>query len=94
MADAGRDHACLAAGEGWTAEEALATGLCCAIRHADDPVQSLVRAARTSGDSDSVAALAGAFAGAAHGLAAWPADWIARIEYADQLAALSSTATA
>ncbi|SES32094.1 ADP-ribosylglycohydrolase family protein [Lentzea albida] len=87
--DDGQD-ACLATGEAWIAEEALATGLYCAIRHADDPVRALVRAARTSGDSDSIAALAGAFAGAAHGLEAWPADWVARIEYADQLAALSA----
>lgn len=86
--DDGRD-ACLATGEGWIAEEALATGLHCAIRHADDPVACLVRAARTSGDSDSIAALAGAFVGAVHGVDAWPADWITRIEYADQLAALS-----
>ncbi|HEX6341060.1 ADP-ribosylglycohydrolase family protein [Umezawaea sp.] len=86
--DDGQD-ACLATGAGWIAEEALATGLYCALRHADDPVRSLVRAARTSGDSDSIAALAGAFTGAAHGLAAWPADWVDRIEYADQLAALT-----
>lgn len=77
--------ACLATGEGWIAEEALATGLYCAIRHADNPVRCLVRAARTSGDSDSIAALAGAFTGAA-----WPTDWIARIKYTDQLAALTS----
>ena len=89
--DDGRD-ACLATGEGWIAEEALATGLYCAVRHADDPVAAVVRAARTSGDSDSIAALAGAFVGAAHGLAAWPDDWVARIEYADQLAALTSGA--
>ncbi|MEU7480242.1 ADP-ribosylglycohydrolase family protein [Lentzea sp. NPDC042327] len=53
-------------------------------------MRCLVRGARTSGDSDSIAALAGAFAGAAHGLAAWPQEWVERIEYADQLAALSS----
>ncbi|MFD4670003.1 ADP-ribosylglycohydrolase family protein [Lentzea sp. NPDC058450] len=87
--DDGRD-ASLATGEGWIAEEALATGLYCAVRHADDPVRCLVRAARTSGDSDSIAALAGAFAGAAHGLEAWPQEWVARIEYGDQLAALSA----
>lgn len=87
--DDGAD-ACLATGAGWIAEEALATGLYCAVRHADDPVGCLTRAARTSGDSDSIAALAGAFAGAAHGLAAWPAEWVTRIEYADQLAALTS----
>ncbi|MCS7475509.1 ADP-ribosylglycohydrolase family protein [Umezawaea endophytica] len=87
--DDGED-ACLATGAAWIAEEALATGLYCALRHADDPVAAVVRAARTSGDSDSIAALAGAFVGAAHGLAAWPQDWVARIEYADQLAALTS----
>ncbi|TCB95604.1 ADP-ribosylglycohydrolase family protein [Micromonospora zingiberis] len=77
-------------GEGWAAEEALATALYCAVRHADDPVGALARGARTAGDSDSIAALAGAFVGAAQGMAAWPAEWVERIEYADQLAALSA----
>ncbi|GAA2521751.1 ADP-ribosylglycohydrolase family protein [Pilimelia columellifera] len=81
--------ACLATGAGWVAEEALATALYCALRHADDPVSALARAARTSGDSDSVASLAGAFQGAAHGMGAWPPQWAERIEYADQLRRLS-----
>jgi ADP-ribosylglycohydrolase len=85
--DDGRD-ACLATGDGWIAEEALATGLYCALRHRDDPVGGLARAAATSGDSDSIASLAGAFLGAAYGMAAWPADWAGRIEYADQLQVL------
>lgn len=80
----------LAAGAGWVAEEALATALYCAVRHADDPVAGLGRAASISGDSDSVAALAGAFLGAAGGMEAWPAQWAGRIEYADQLHALSA----
>jgi ADP-ribosylglycohydrolase len=87
--DDGRD-ACLATGAGWVAEEALATGLYCALRHRDDPVGALSRAASTSGDSDSIASLTGAFLGAAHGAAAWPPGWAGRIEYADQLGALSS----
>lgn len=82
---------CRWTGEGWIAEEALATALYCAVRHADDPVGALARGARTAGDSDSIAALAGAFVGAAVGVAAWPADWAGRIEYADQLAALAAT---
>ncbi|PZF91837.1 ADP-ribosylglycohydrolase family protein [Micromonospora endophytica] len=82
---------CRWTGEGWIAEEALATALYCAVRHADDPVGALTRGARTAGDSDSIAALAGAFVGAAGGLAAWPAQWAGRIEYADQLAALAAT---
>ncbi|MDW5329019.1 ADP-ribosylglycohydrolase family protein [Plantactinospora sp. KLBMP9567] len=82
---------CAATGAGWIAEEALATALLCAIRHADDPVSALARAATTSGDSDSIACLAGAFVGAAYGMAGWPADWPDRIEYADQLSTLGAT---
>ncbi|GAB3932144.1 ADP-ribosylglycohydrolase family protein [Micromonospora vulcania] len=80
--------ACRITGAGWIAEEALATGLFCAIRHADDPVSALARGAATSGDSDSIACLAGAFLGASLGMAAWPARWQGQIEYADQLTAM------
>jgi len=76
---------CLTTGAGWIAEEALATALHCALLFPNDPVAALRRAATTSGDSDSIACLAGAFVGAVHGLAAWPEDWARRIEYADQL---------
>jgi ADP-ribosylglycohydrolase len=79
---------CLRTGADWVAEEAMATGLYCALRHAQDPVSGLARAAASSGDSDSIACLAGAFLGAAHGAPAWPASWMSRIEYADQLTAL------
>ncbi|MFF5228787.1 ADP-ribosylglycohydrolase family protein [Dactylosporangium sp. NPDC000521] len=79
---------CAATGEGWIAEEALATGLLCAIRHADDPVTALARAATTAGDSDSIACLAGAFLGASLGMAAWPLPWLSRIEYAAGLTTL------
>ena len=74
---------CLATGAGWVAEEALATGLYCYLISPDEPVAVLGRGAASSGDSDSIACLAGAFAGAALGLAAWPDGWTARIEYAD-----------
>jgi ADP-ribosylglycohydrolase len=76
---------CQATGEGWIAEEALATAVLCFLLHPDEPVRALARAAATSGDSDSIACLTGAFAGAAHGLEIWPPDWIARIEYAERL---------
>jgi ADP-ribosylglycohydrolase len=77
---------CLLTGEGWIAEEAFATGLLCFLLHHADPVAAIRRAAVTAGDSDSIACLAGAFAGASHGLAAWPAAWVARIEYRERLA--------
>jgi ADP-ribosylglycohydrolase len=81
---------CDATGEGWTAETALATGLLCFLLYTGDPVMAIRRAAVTAGDSDSIAALTGAFAGAHHGLTAWPPNWIARIEYQDRLTALGT----
>ncbi|MBQ0975075.1 ADP-ribosylglycohydrolase family protein [Streptomyces sp. RK31] len=81
---------CRATGEGWIAEEALATGLLCFLLFVDEPVTALRRAACTSGDSDSIACLAGAFAGAHLGADVWPADWADRIEYRDELLALGT----
>lgn len=81
---------CRATGDGWVAEEALATGLLCFLLFPSDPVAVLRRAAVTRGDSDSIACLAGAFAGARHGLSAWPDDWLRRIEYRDRLTVLGS----
>ncbi|OCR00087.1 hypothetical protein BCD64_02505 [Nostoc sp. MBR 210] len=79
---------CLAIGEGWVAEEAFATGLLCFLFFPEAPLATVRRAALTAGDSDSIACLAGAFAGAYVGMAAWPEDWVIRIEYRDQLTAL------
>ena len=87
--DRGTDP-CLLTGAGWVAEEAFATGLLCFLLFPDEPVAALRRAAVTSGDSDSIACLTGAFAGAHHGLDAWPAAWLARIEYQDRLAVLGA----
>lgn len=81
---------CLATGEGWVAEEALATGLLCFLQFVDEPLTALRRAACTSGDSDSIACLAGAFAGAHLGADAWPAEWAGRIEYREELLELGA----
>jgi ADP-ribosylglycohydrolase len=53
-------------------------------------VAVLGRGAASSGDSDSIACLAGAFAGAALGMAAWPSDWREQIEYTERLARLAA----
>ncbi|MFF9126409.1 ADP-ribosylglycohydrolase family protein [Streptomyces sp. NPDC014889] len=79
---------CLATGAGWVAEEAFATGLLCFLLFPDEPVTALRRAACSSGDSDSIACLTGAFAGAWLGADAWPAPWADRIEYRAGLLAL------
>ena len=81
---------CLATGAGWVAEEALATALYCYLLSPDDPVAVIARGAASSGDSDSIACLAGSFAGAALGLPAWPASWTGRIEYRDRLTRLGA----
>ncbi|MFE7650138.1 ADP-ribosylglycohydrolase family protein [Streptomyces phaeoluteigriseus] len=81
---------CLATGEGWIAEEALATGLLCFLLFPDEPVTALRRAACSAGDSDSIACLAGAFAGAYAGSDAWPTEWADRIEHRSELVTLGA----
>ena len=76
---------CEYTGDGWIAEEALATGLLCFLLFPDEPLTALRRAACTRGDSDSIAALAGAFAGAHLGADAWPKEWAERVEYRSDL---------
>ncbi len=80
---------CLATGAGWVAEEAFATGLLCFLLYPDEPLKALRRAAVTSGDSDSIACLTGAFAGAHLGADCWPREWMGRIEYRDRLERLA-----
>jgi ADP-ribosylglycohydrolase len=82
---------CIATGAGWIAEEAFATALLCFLLYPDDPVAVIRRAVVSSGDSDTIACIAGAFAGVAHGLDAWPSDWVERIEYHDWLLSMSKT---
>ncbi|MEU7280511.1 ADP-ribosylglycohydrolase family protein [Streptomyces sp. NPDC045431] len=81
---------CLLTGDGWIAEEALATGLLCFLLFPEEPLTALRRAACTKGDSDSIACLAGAFAGAHLGAGAWPRDWADRIEYGSELSTLGA----
>ncbi|EDY58607.1 MULTISPECIES: ADP-ribosylglycohydrolase family protein [Streptomyces] len=81
---------CLATGAGWIAEEALATGLLCFLQFPEEPLTALRRAACSSGDSDSIACLTGAFAGAHLGAEAWPVEWADRIEYGSELVTLGA----
>ncbi|EDY52699.1 ADP-ribosylglycohydrolase, partial [Streptomyces clavuligerus] len=54
---------CRTTGDGWIAEEALASALHCFLLLPGEPVAALRRAACTRGDSDSIAAITGALAG-------------------------------
>lgn len=79
---------CVLTGDGWVADEALATSIHCLLMYPEDATRAVRRAAVTRGDSDSLASITGALAGAVHGLAGFPAEWQRQIEYADRLADL------
>jgi ADP-ribosylglycohydrolase len=67
-------------GGGWIAEEAVAMALYCVMRYPTDYVAAVRLGANISGDSDSVASIAGGILGARLGTSALPAEWIARLE--------------
>ena len=66
-------------GEGWIAEEALAIGVFCALRHLRDFRAGVLEAVNIDGDSDSTGAITGNILGVINGESAIPADWIARL---------------
>jgi ADP-ribosylglycohydrolase len=68
-----------ALGEGWTAEEALAIGVYCALV-AEDVRHGLLLAVNHSGDSDSTGSVCGNLLGVQHGETALPPAWIAELE--------------
>jgi ADP-ribosylglycohydrolase len=85
---------CDVAGGGWVGEEALAASLHTLLCFPGDPTNALRRAAFTDGDSDSIASITGALAGAAYGLKAFPAHWIGNLEYRTELEGLTGKLTA
>lgn len=71
---------CRTLGQAWTADEALACALYLTVRYGHTPAEAISMAARTNGDSDSIACITGAIVGAYHGENAWPVEWQQRIE--------------
>jgi ADP-ribosylglycohydrolase len=53
--------------------------------HPDDPWQACLTAASLGGDSDTIAAMTGAIAGACHGMDSWPADAVRTVREVNQL---------
>jgi ADP-ribosylglycohydrolase len=76
-------------GGGWIAEEAVALALFCVMRHPSDYVAAVRLGANISGDSDSVASIAGGILGARLGTLALPSDWVERLEDRERLMALA-----
>ena len=88
------EHGLAHLGEGWIAEEAVALAVFCTIRYPDDYTNGVRRGANLTGDSDSVASIAGGILGARLGLDAIPAEWRARCENAAYLQELAERMTA
>ncbi|MFJ3484563.1 ADP-ribosylglycohydrolase family protein [Pseudomonas sp. NPDC090202] len=66
-------------GAGWTAEEALAIGLWCALS-ASSFEQGVITAVNHSGDSDSTGLITGHLLGVQYGVQAIPPRWLERLE--------------
>lgn len=76
-------------GEGWVGDEAVALALYCVLKYPDNYVDCVRRGANSSGDSDSIACIAGGIVAARLGLEAIPSDWIERCENHDYLIDIS-----
>jgi ADP-ribosylglycohydrolase len=75
-------------GKGFVAEEALAMGLYCALG-AKDFEDGIILAVNHSGDSDSTGTITGNLLGAATGVEAIPARWLAQLELRSTIEAIA-----
>lgn len=78
------DHRVLSTFQGWRGDEALAAAAYCLLTTTETKA-CLLKAANTPGDSDSIAAVAGALAGIFWGV---PDEWVEHIEEREHLEAL------
>lgn len=83
------DDVCKLLGGAWVGEEAVATALWCAIKSGGDFRNAVLRGANSSGDSDSIACIAGSIVGALVGEAGLPEAWIRDVEKSAVLARLA-----
>lgn len=72
-------------GEGWVAEEAVASAMYCLWQHPDDYESAVLMAINTDGDSDSIGTITGSVIGARLGIEAIPLKWRKSIENSDYL---------
>jgi ADP-ribosylglycohydrolase len=79
------DRIALLVGTSLAAQESVPAAFAVLALHADDPWQAVRAAASLGGDADTIAAIAGAIAGAVHGVVAWPADAVATVERVNDL---------
>jgi ADP-ribosylglycohydrolase len=72
-------------GEGWVAEEAVASAMYCFWRSPDDFRQAICTAINTDGDSDSIGTITGSVIGARLGIEAIPDRWRLDVEDSEYL---------
>ena len=82
-----------ALGKGWVADEALAIGLLCALRHENDIAGAMTFAANHGGNSNTTAAIAGMLVGARIGFSAIPDRFVDRLELVDVILELADDVT-
>ncbi|PKN03271.1 hypothetical protein CVU75_03090 [Candidatus Dependentiae bacterium HGW-Dependentiae-1] len=78
--------------QGWAAHEAIAAALYCFLVCADNVKGAIYLGVHTSGDSDSIACMAGALVGAHVGMKQIPQEWIDTVEGSHELQALAHEA--
>ncbi|MBN1851669.1 MAG: ADP-ribosylglycohydrolase family protein [Pirellulales bacterium] len=67
-------------GEGWVAEEAVASAMYCFWRSTDSFIDAILTAINTDGDSDSIGTITGSVIGARLGIEAIPKKWRTTVE--------------
>ncbi len=82
-----------ALGQGWVADEALAIGILCALRHENDIAGAMTFAANHGGNSNTTAAIAGMLVGARIGFNAIPDRFVDRLELIDVILELADDVT-
>jgi DNA ligase (NAD+) len=87
--DEDHEDVCALLGGAWVGEEATVTALWCFLKAKGDFGESIRRGATSSGDSDSIACIAGSFAGTLHGFENLGSPLRDRVERVDDLLLLA-----
>ncbi|MBU0894945.1 MAG: ADP-ribosylglycohydrolase family protein [Nanoarchaeota archaeon] len=77
-------------GDGWIGEEAVAASLYCFLSSPNDYKKSVLLAANTDGDSDTIACITGAISGAYNSISKIPGNWIKNVENTSMLEKLAT----
>ncbi|MCQ1534345.1 ADP-ribosylglycohydrolase family protein [Methanosarcina sp. KYL-1] len=75
-------------GQGWYADETFAMAYFCMLRYPDDYKKAVQTAVNITGDSDSVASVAGGILGALLGIDAVPIVWVEALKWKGELEAM------